>query len=91
MSTAPTSAADHTIVAEIAIKVFHLGLAIHRWRAIIAIEHRRPPCRLGHSIKHNRSDAPTKPSFRDYEPNKLPCPPEPLPPPCVRGLAFVDA
>ena len=64
--------------AEIAIEVFHLGLAAHRRGAIIAIEQRRPPFLLGGIAKENIwrfRRKPSNPAFSETEPPEKGCPP----------------
>src|SRR5882757_4381387 len=84
--------------AEIAIEVFDLGLAIHRRRAVVAIEHRLSPISSGGLVrKDSRSAAKTKPSnnrrftrqTRFKNPTGLPGPP--VPPPRGRSFAGVWA
>src|SRR5262245_33511993 len=76
--------------AEIAIEVFYLCLAVHRRRTVIAVKQQSLRFQAGCPAKHSRSPASAKPSNFAQEPNRLPWPAGPSPPPRPRALLFAD-
>src|SRR5262245_21549597 len=76
--------------AEITIEVFYLSLAVHRRRTVIAVE--QQSLRFQAGVRPNIVVRPRQrnPRISAQEPNRLPWPAGPSPPPRPRALFFAD-